>query len=149
MSERPTLPFRLLQRGLKAASRAGSAVVDRVLRSDAAPGPVEAPRGVERVVPEAIRVSFTGIATATVDVAPGGTILDAARAADVDLRYYCGGNCSCGTCRVSILEGQRNLSKVESMEAFVLGEEHRARGDRLACQAQVRGPVKVQIPEWF
>lgn len=143
MSVRPALPFRLLQRSLKAASRAGTAVVERVLRSEVEASPLRSPT---KECKGELLVQF---GDKEVRVQPGATLLDAARQGDVDLRYYCGGNCSCGTCRVEILEGGRNLSRVESMEAFVLGDEHQRKGDRLACQATVRGPVRVHIPEWF
>jgi len=80
----------------------------------------------------------------------GATILDAAAAAGVDLRSYCGGNCSCGTCRVEIPErSRRALSRRTGNEEMVLGMDAAARGDRLACQAQVLGDVDVIIPEWF
>lgn len=142
----PPFPFRVLQRGLQAASRVGSAMVERVLRSEASLGPVPALKAPERLVNAPITVQF---GEQSVQVPKGSTLLAAARSQDIDLRYYCGGNCSCGTCRVEILEGAKNLSKVESMEAFVLGEGHQRKGDRLACQAQVLGPVRVHIPEWF
>jgi uncharacterized 2Fe-2S/4Fe-4S cluster protein (DUF4445 family) len=35
------------------------------------------------------------------------------------------------------------------MEQLVLGMDAQRRGDRLACQAQVHGPVKVRVPEFF
>ncbi len=85
----------------------------------------------------------------TVLVTRGATVLDAARLARVELRHYCGGNCSCGTCRVEIVHGARALSPVASMEAMVLGDEARRRGDRLACQAEILGPVAVHVPEFF
>jgi ferredoxin len=85
----------------------------------------------------------------TVSVARGATVLEAARLARVELRHYCGGNCSCGTCRVEIVHGERALSPVASMEAMVLGDAARRRGDRLACQAEILGPVTVHVPEFF
>ena len=77
----------------------------------------------------------------------GATLLEVVNAAGIDIRSYCGGNCSCGTCRVEVRG--RGLSKRSSMEELVLGSEAVGRGDRLACQAQVIGPVVVTIPEWF
>jgi len=38
--------------------------------------------------------------------AQGDTLLDAARALGVDLASVCGGNGSCGSCRVQIVAGQ-------------------------------------------
>lgn len=149
MKSRPALPFRLLQRGLKAVSRAGSQAVDRVLRSDTEPGPVKMPSSPQSPVHRAVSVRFTGENAVEVEVEWDSTLLEAARRADVELRSYCGGNCSCGTCRIQVMEGAKNLSKMESMEAFVLGEEHARNQGRLACQTRVKGPVQIHIPEWF
>lgn len=151
MNDGSALPFRVLRRGLRAASRAGATVVDRVLRRDELPEP--APDFVPRPAPGAGRVPTTGarvrFGAVDVTVARGTTLLESALAAGVDLRSYCGGNCSCGTCRVEIVGGARHLSRPQGMEELVLGSEAAARGDRLACQAEVLGDVEVRVPEWF
>ncbi len=124
-------------------------MVERVLRRDTALGPAPAsrPAGPRRgpAAPGDIPVQ---LGTTTVRVERGSTVLQAAESAGVAIRHYCGGNCSCGTCRVEIVEGARNLRRAESMEKVVLGEAA-ARGDRLACQAEILGPVSVCVPEWF
>jgi 2Fe-2S ferredoxin len=78
-----------------------------------------------------------------------GSLLDIALNFDVPIEHACGGNCACTTCHVVILEGEANLSPMEDDEADRL---EMAAGvtlhSRLACQAVVRGDVKVEIPEW-
>lgn len=150
MAERPALPFRVLQRSLRAASRAGSAVLDRVLRSSADPEPLANARPSDsRQSAQGVSVRLEGAeGVREIRIQPGVTILEAARAADIELRSYCGGNCSCGTCRVEIVEGAKNLSRMEGMEEFALSSEHREKG-RLACQAQILGAVRVRIPDFF
>lgn len=125
--------------------------MDRVLRRDELlePLPEPGPRpGATDTRPAAagVRVRF-GAAEAV--VARGTTLLESAHLAGVDLRSYCGGNCSCGTCRVEIVSGARHLSRAQGMEGMVLGADAAARGDRLACQAEVLGDVEVRVPEWF
>lgn len=126
-------------------------MVERVLRNDAQVAPF-APRaggaapGRVASAPGPVTVRFGDSA---VNVARGTTLLEAAEAAKLDLRHYCGGNSSCGTCRIVVRSGAKNLSKREGMEEMALGAENAARGDRLACQAQVLGEVEVEIPEWF
>ena len=94
-----------------------------------------------------VTVEFAGLSTGEV---PGGvTLLEAARLLGVDLNHYCGGTCSCGTCRVVVVDGLRLLSRAEGREEMVLGASSTARGDRLACQARVLGPVKVRVPDRF
>ncbi len=85
---------------------------------------------------------------ATVSVAHGATLLSAARTAGLELPHYCGGQCSCGTCRIRVLDGAAHLSRQESLEQMVLGSSHVAKGGRLACQARIEGPVRVHIPRW-
>ncbi len=149
MSDEPVLPFRVLRRGLRAASRAGATVVERVLRNESQVAPFlgrPASAAPTRVSTGPVEVRF---GATTVRVERGTTVLEAAEAGRLDLRHYCGGNSSCGTCRVVIVRGHRNLSRREGMEEMALGADHVARGDRLACQAQVLGEVEVEIPEWF
>jgi ferredoxin len=93
-----------------------------------------------------VRVDF---GTKSVEVPRRTTLLEASRLAGLDLRHYCGGNCSCGTCRVELLSGGAEVSPAQPMELLVLGGDAAARGDRLACQAEVLGDVRVRIPDWF
>jgi ferredoxin len=147
MSDRPALPFRIVQRGLRAASRASERAVDRLMRVGLADAPARISRPPRaRAEPGPIVVRVGG---STARVQAGSTVLEAAVEAGVDLRHYCGGNCSCGTCRVEIVAGRSALSRPEPMEAIVLGPEALDRGDRLACQAQVHGDVEVRVPGWF
>lgn len=94
-----------------------------------------------------VTVSFKGKKAG--EVVYGTTILAAARELKVDLDHFCGGHCSCGTCRVFVLSGAEHLSPVKMNEEITLGAEAAERGHRLACQAKAQGPVEVQIPDYF
>ena len=78
----------------------------------------------------------------------GTTVLQAIQKLDLDINYYCGGTCSCGTCHVKIVAGKENLSKPSARETMVLGYEKSNAGHRLACQARLIGDVEIIIPEW-
>ena len=93
-------------------------------------------------------VSLTIKGEGTAEFKSGTTLLQAAKAMDADIKYYCGGTCSCGTCHVQVLQGSENLSKVAPREKIVLGYEKYQAGDRLACQARLQGPVEIHIPDW-
>ena len=82
-------------------------------------------------------------------VKEGTVILNALKMNDVQISHYCGGNCTCATCRIEILEGSENLSPVLGREAMVLGNENCQKGDRLACQVRIKGDVRILIPKWF
>lgn len=85
----------------------------------------------------------------SVEVPVGTTILAAALQAGIDVPHYCGGTCSCGTCRVEILAGADQLSPTAGREQMVLGADRTRAGDRLACQARILGPACVRVPDWF
>jgi uncharacterized 2Fe-2S/4Fe-4S cluster protein (DUF4445 family) len=72
-------------------------------------------------------------------VAPGTTLLEAARQAGVGLNAVCGGAGTCGTCRVRVVAGQ--VTPPTEAERDSLAE-----GFRLACQARVLDDVRVDVP---
>jgi ferredoxin len=56
--------------------------------------------------------------------------------------FKCGGGL-CGTCKVRIVEGSENLSKVMKKEIDRLGQEKINQGFRLACQTFITGDVTL------
>jgi ferredoxin len=83
------------------------------------------------------------------EIPPGSSLLHAALRMGVDLSHYCGGNCSCGSCKLIVLEGANNLSRPQPREEMVLGHGRTQKGERLGCQSRILGPVRVRIPDWF
>jgi uncharacterized 2Fe-2S/4Fe-4S cluster protein (DUF4445 family) len=79
-----------------------------------------------------------------VELEPGQTLLDAARQGGVELNALCGGEGWCHGCRVRVIEGK--LSPVTGSETAGLDAEQLAQGFRLACQAEPRSHVKIDIP---
>ena len=74
-------------------------------------------------------------------------VADGLLALQLSLPMACGGRGMCATCHVLVVEGSENLSAPESREERTLGIlTNRSTGSRLACQARVRGDVKVKIP---
>lgn len=97
--------------------------------------------------PSTVKIQFDS--GPLVEVPYGTTILQAATQNKVDLDSFCGGTCSCSTCRVEVLAGGKNLSKRKAEEIAVLGEERCQNGDRLSCQTKVLGDVVVRVPDYF
>lgn len=82
------------------------------------------------------------------EVEKGSSILEIALRHDLPIYHTCGGNCSCSTCRVLVLKGCENLSKMESSEAEVLDSFDLKSPHRLACQSlMLGGTVEVEIPK--
>jgi len=80
-----------------------------------------------------------------VRVAPGTTLLEAARQAGVGLNAVCGGMGTCGTCRVRVVAGQVTPppggGRGGKAERDALAE-----GLRLACQTRVLSDVRIDVP---
>ena len=103
-------------------------------------------------VDEKVEVQFVDsnhVELATICASPGISLLALAAKAKVEIDHFCGGQCSCGTCRIVVIDGSNRLSKMHGMEQMVLGAKHVSSGCRLACQARAEGPVTVQVPRWF
>ncbi|MCX8171158.1 MAG: ASKHA domain-containing protein, partial [Candidatus Bathyarchaeota archaeon] len=77
----------------------------------------------------------------------GNTILEAAKAAGVDLTSICGGLGKCGKCRIMIEDGISNTNPLTEHERKILSDLDISFGYRLACQTIVKGPLLVRIPE--
>lgn len=86
----------------------------------------------------------------------GKTILDVAREFGVDLESPCGGNGSCGKCKVKLEEGffekygidskAVNLSPFTREEEKLLTQEEQSQNYRLACCTKIMGDVVISVP---
>jgi uncharacterized 2Fe-2S/4Fe-4S cluster protein (DUF4445 family) len=69
------------------------------------------------------------------------TLLDAAMKAGVYITAACGGNSSCGKCRIKVIEG----NVVSARDPKISRADH-YRGYRLACKSRPEGNVLVEVP---
>lgn len=79
------------------------------------------------------------------EILEGKTILEASRELGVGIESVCGGEKTCGKCKVKWLEGK--LSPFTDEESKFISEAERLEGYRLACAAQIKGDVITYIPE--
>ena len=80
-----------------------------------------------------------------IKVDSGTSILEAAQEAGVGISAICGGAGSCGACRVH-LDDQEQVSKPNETEIETFDPEELAAGMRLACQTEIYGPIRVDVP---
>jgi 2Fe-2S ferredoxin len=64
----------------------------------------------------------------------GETILQAALNNRIEINHSCGGNGTCGTCRIFVQKGLDLLEKANEIEAEFAAERGFAENERLACQ---------------
>ena len=77
------------------------------------------------------------------DVPPGTELLDAARAANVQIEARCGGKGVCGGCLVRVVSGQADCDSPGNLSDAALAD-----GYVLACRTRVLdGPVTIEIPQ--
>ncbi|MBM4331525.1 MAG: DUF4445 domain-containing protein [Deltaproteobacteria bacterium] len=86
----------------------------------------------------------------------GKTILEAAQELGVAIESICGGNHTCGKCRVRAKEGLfegssfepqiSNLSTFQPEESNFIGQKEQGEGYRLACVAELQGDALIYIP---
>ena len=91
------------------------------------------------------------------EIPEGTTVLEAARSLGVGIESSCGGQRSCGKCRIRVEKGtfDRNcvasdpshLSPFTEEEGQCLSSGERAANLRLACVAAIRGDVLIHVPE--
>lgn len=70
-------------------------------------------------------------------------------AAFIDWMHACGGKGRCTTCKARILEGSENLEVYTAAEQRYLSNGGLNRGERLACQAVVKGDVTIAVPQEY
>lgn len=86
-----------------------------------------------------VRVEIEGHGTLMVE--PGTLLLEACEEAGIPIEAACGGFACCNTCRVEVVGGSSGLSPLLPEEEPFLD----APTQRLACQAEVRGPVALRL----
>lgn len=75
----------------------------------------------------------------------GKTVLEASQKLGIGIESPCGGERSCGKCKVRVLEGE--VSPFSNEEAKWITESERQEGYRLACSVRILGDVSVDVPE--
>jgi uncharacterized 2Fe-2S/4Fe-4S cluster protein (DUF4445 family) len=75
------------------------------------------------------------------DINTGETVLDAAMRAGIYINASCGGNSSCGKCRIKIIEGDGGSSR----HPKILSADF-DKGYRLACQTKPQSNIVVEVP---
>lgn len=77
----------------------------------------------------------------------GDTILECALKSGNDLPHSCGGNATCGTCRIIIRQGLELINPRNELELEMAQDRGFDENERLACQCHIKGSVKVEIPK--
>lgn len=74
------------------------------------------------------------------------SVLDVALRVKVPLNHTCGGNGTCGTCRVFIVRGLEKLGPRNEIEAEMAEDRAFMESERLACQIDPVDGLVVEVP---
>ncbi|MCB0546126.1 MAG: 2Fe-2S iron-sulfur cluster binding domain-containing protein [Phaeodactylibacter sp.] len=90
------------------------------------------------------KVEYTSLGQTISIENPDTTLLQAAVENRIPHMQECGGHGRCTTCRVKILEGLQNVTPRNELENRMALRRGWDPSVRLACQARVKGPVKLE-----
>ncbi len=74
----------------------------------------------------------------------GGSLLNVLRSNNILVPAACGGQATCGMCRVKVAEGGGVLTPAE--ESHITRAQARE-GERLACMVRLRQDLEVEVPK--
>ncbi len=83
-----------------------------------------------------------------IEVSSGANLMQALLEHEIPVASSCRGDGVCAKCRVRIVEGAKNLSPETEIEAMRRDQFDFARDERLSCQAEVLGDIKVDTHYW-
>ncbi|MCB0378816.1 MAG: (2Fe-2S)-binding protein [Bdellovibrionales bacterium] len=66
-----------------------------------------------------------------------GRLLDLCLSAKIAIDHVCGGGASCGTCRVLVVKGAKNLPLRNELEQEMASDRDFSFEERLACQLEI------------
>jgi len=64
----------------------------------------------------------------------------------IPISHSCGGNGTCGTCRVIILKSGEKLEAPHEIENEMIRERHFHANERLSCQIKPVDQLEIQLP---
>ncbi len=89
-----------------------------------------------------VRITFQPTGR-TIHILPGTTILEAAAQVGLTIETPCGGQGTCGKCRVRITQGK---CPPTAGDENIFSPDELAEGWRLACQTAIRQAVAIDVP---
>lgn len=60
----------------------------------------------------------------------------------------CGGKGLCASCKVTVLSGEKNLSRPNDQEATLAERNHLQHNERISCQCKILGDVELTTSYW-
>lgn len=81
-------------------------------------------------------------------VESGAVLMQELLQAGLPVASSCHGDGICGKCRIQIIHGSENLSKINALETLVRERLKVPREHRISCQTQVLGDITIDTSYW-
>jgi len=81
-------------------------------------------------------------------VPDGAILMEELLRANLPVASSCHGDGICGKCRIKIIEGAENLSKIGSLEQLLRDRLRVPPEFRISCQTQVLGDITIDTTYW-
>ncbi len=85
---------------------------------------------------------------AEIDAPAGANLMQVLLEAGLPVASSCYGEGVCSKCRLTIVEGQKNLSPESEAETFLKESNQVPIEMRISCQVQVLGPITIDATYW-
>jgi 2Fe-2S ferredoxin len=82
------------------------------------------------------------------EVEAGTLLMEALLKAGLPVASSCHGDGICGKCRVQIIAGAENLTKIDTVETLVRERLKVPPEYRISCQARVMGDITIDTSYW-
>ena len=83
-----------------------------------------------------------------IEVAEGSLLMEALLKAGLPVASSCHGDGICGKCRIQIVGGAENLTKINEIEAIVRDRLKIPPEFRISCQSRVIGNILIDTSYW-
>jgi 2Fe-2S ferredoxin len=94
------------------------------------------------------KITFAKAALTPFFVDPNSNLMKSLLQQGVPVASSCGGEGICGKCRLLVIEGAEHLSEKNDVEKFLCESMSLKPQERVSCQTQVLGDVKVDAGYW-
>lgn len=85
---------------------------------------------------------------ASISVEVGDNLMDALLKGGMPVASSCRGDGVCAKCKITVIEGAKNLSAPNDTEKFLKGRHGLEKEQRISCQVVVQGDVTVDTSYW-
>ena len=95
-----------------------------------------------------VKIQFSRGGRPPIEVPVGATLMTALLDAGLPVASSCRGDGVCAKCRIQIVEGQKNLSRENSLELHLRERHGFDKAERISCQVQILGDIKIDTTYW-